>query len=170
MIVFAKEKFMKRIVFCLLAVLILMSCILSACGNKNTGSSPDQASPDQSAISETTVVLETTSEGGTVEKDPEGNKITKDKEGKLTHVEDKTGKTIEVTEYLAAHAWVENPASSGKENAGSGNSGSSGGSSDPDKKGDSKSSVSESDSVEEEIPVVIATVPNEEEMETLPDF
>nr|WP_316624246.1 hypothetical protein [uncultured Ruminococcus sp.] len=119
---------MKRLFFCLLAVLILTSCFLSACGNKNTGSTPDQ-----SAISETTVVLETTSEGGTVEQDPEGNKITKDKEGKVTHVEDKTGKTIEVTDYLATHAWVEADGSSVDGSVSSSGS-SSGGSSDSKKR------------------------------------
>lgn len=167
---------MKRVLFVLITI-ILVSVILTACGNKTNVSTADESSP-----AETTVVLETTAQGGTIEQDSEGNQITKDSDGKVVSVKDKNGTEVNVTEYLETHSWVEgvnngNEGSSSGLGAGSDNSLSSksgksdssqGGSS---KRDDSVSSGSSDDSnLEGEIPVVIATIPDEDELETLPDF
>nr|WP_316624252.1 lipoprotein [uncultured Ruminococcus sp.] len=162
---------MKRMIIAFLAVLILSSCVLSACGGNKTDSTPDQASVDQKVISETTVILETTAEGGTVEQDKEGNKITKDKEGKILSIEDKNGNPIDVAEYLTTHTLAENSViSDGSDNtADSGKSGksSSGASAES---GDKRKSESKDVDTEGEVPVVIATIPSDEELAELPDL
>ena len=134
----------------LLCLLIICSILFTACGEQESESTKDESTPD-----ETTVVLETTSDGGTIEQDSEGNKITKDENGKVVSVEDKDGNPVNVTEYLTTHTWVES-------NGGSGGSGGSSGS--------GSSSVSGDDAVEESIPVIIATIPDEDDMVELPDL
>lgn len=141
-----------KIIALLIVSALMVAVLLSACGEK-----PGEAPPDTSVITETTVVLETTADGGTVEKDSEGNKITKDKDGKVIAVEDKDGNTIEVTEYLKTHSWVE-----GNLN-GSGNSGNGSTSSAPD------STNADGEVLEGDLPVIIATVPDVEDQEVIPD-
>ena len=134
-----------------MVAILMIAALFSACGEKQNAASPDEA-----AITETTVVLETTADGGTIEQDSEGNKITKDENGKVVSVEDKDGNPIDVTEYLTTHTWVElNGDSSGGSN----------GSDSSDGSGDSND-----DNVEESIPVVIATIPDEDDTVELPDF
>ena len=168
---------MKRMIIAFLAVLILSSCVLSACGGNKTDSTPDQASVDQKVISETTVILETTAEGGTVEQDKEGNKITKDKEGKILSIEDKNGNPVDVKEYLTTHTLAENSViSDGSDNtADSGKSGKSSlsgseGSKLSGNNVNSNSSDPKSDQAEGEIPVIIATIPDDENLSELPDL
>lgn len=170
-----------RLLIGLLVVLMALSCMLSACGENSDKSTDNGANPD-SAVYETTVVLETTSDGGTIEQDSEGNQITKDDKGKVTSVKDKNGNNIDVTEYLTTHSWVEDNGSvsnnSSGSSSGSGSKSNSSGSSKSDNSKSSQggsdkgsaSSGSNSEEKEEEIPVVIATVPDEDEMETLADF
>lgn len=144
---------MKRFL-ALLIVVLVFSVVLSACGSKQTGSTPNEAE-----VTETTVVLETTEDGGSVEQDADGNKITKDKDGKVTAVEDKDGNPIDVATYLETHSWVEN--------AGSGNSSalSDSDSSNPGQSSDPQDSVTEGD-----IPVVIATFPDDDNVIEIPDI
>lgn len=166
-----------------ITILVVVMMLLSACGEKETKTTVDEAKP-----AETTVVLETTSEGGTVEQDSEGNKITKDSEGKVTKVEDKDGNPVDVNEYLSTHTWVENPSSkkpdldSSSNSSASDNSNpsnkssssaktgnpSSNGSGSPENNGGQNSTNSQDDE-EGEIPVVIATLPDDDDMIELPD-
>lgn len=170
----------KHLMFVSLFVMMIM--LLSACGEKKSEATADEAKP-----AETTVVLETTSDGGTIEQDSEGNKITKDEKGNILSVEDKDGKPIDVEEYITTHTWVVKDDSSGSaeksdgssgENSsghsdGSGISADSGGKSSSGS-GSGSSSISGSsdrdDTVEESIPVIIATIPDDENLEKLPDL
>ena len=160
----------------LLCLLIVCSILFTACGEKKSESTKDESSPD-----ETTVVLETTSDGGTIEQDSEENKITKDKDGKVIYVEDKDGNPIDVTEYLSTHSWVESnddsSSGSGSSGGGSGSSGggsdSSGGESDSSGggSGGSKSSSDLNDTtIEESIPVVVVTIPDDDDVNNLPEL
>ena len=98
---------MKKAFIIALSVL-MMTLLLAGCGKKETATS-DSATPDSSVsskITETTKVIETTTEGGTVEQDKEGNVIEKDKSGEIVSVKDEDGKIIEITEYITAHTYV----------------------------------------------------------------
>lgn len=161
----------------LICVLLIGSILFTACGKKKSESTKDEATHG-----ETTVVLETTGNGGTIEQDAEGNKITKDEKGNVLSVEDKDGKPVDVERYISTHTWVVNNDSSGT-SGGSGKSAGSNTSSRSDGSGisgdsEGKSSSGSSDSgsldreeiVEESIPVVVATIPDEDDMEKLPDF
>lgn len=167
-----------------LCLLIICSILFTACGEKENESTKDESAPG-----ETTVVLETTSNGGTIEQDSESNKITKDENGKVVSVEDKNGNSIDVTEYLTTHTWVEsNSNSSGGSGSsgslsssdrlgssgGSSESGSPGGSSGSSSSGSSggsgSSSVSGDEAVEESIPVIVATIPDDDDLVELPDL
>lgn len=167
----------KSVAAILLAAAVMIAVLLfSACGDTQTGVTPDETSD----TAETTVVLETTVDGGTVEQDAEGNKITKDKDGKVTAVEDKTGHSIDVVEYVTTHSWVETSGSAGSGNAGSGDPGSNaasgnGGSaaskpadSGNSGSGENTSSAVDDNGVEEDIPVIIATMPDDDDLIELP--
>lgn len=150
---------MKKILAILMTVLV-MAALLCACGEKS-----GEATPDEAAKIETTVVLETTADGGTVEKDPEGNIVTKDQDGNVTAVEDKDGNPLDVKEYLETHSYVQGSGSSSDSSGSS--SGSSGSSDSSGKSGDSSDSQ---DETEGEIPVIIATIPDDEDLIELPDL
>ena len=156
---------MKKWLLILAAAVITLSCILCACGDdkKDAKSEPESknAAEVTSASDETTVVLETTSEGDTVEKDSDGNKITRDKTGDIVAVEDKNGNPVEVTEYLTTHSWVER-----KENSQADSDKSESGQKD---NGEKKPSDVQKEDVEGEIPAIIASVPDDDEMIELPD-
>lgn len=164
----------------LIAVTLIFSCLLSACGEKPSDVAADDASADSAVVKETTVVLETTADGDSIELDSEGNKITKDKNGEIISVVDKNGKTIEVTEYITTHHWIieSNDAdSSAGKNSGSGTSSEKSSSQSGSKPAASSSSGSSSASsdndgedVEGDIPVIIATIPDDEDMIELPDL
>ena len=140
---------MKRIIALLFATLMI-AVLFSACGEKS-----NDATPDEAAVAETTVVLEYIADGGTLEQDPEGNFVTKDADGKVVSVEDKNGNPIDVVEYLETHSWVEgNPGGAGTKDA----------SSAPDE------TTSDGDVLEGEIPVIMATFPDVEDQEELPDI
>ena len=156
----------------IVSMFVMIILLLSACGEKKS-----EATPDEAKTAETTAVLETTSDGGTVEQDSEGNIITKNSEGKVTKVEDKNGVSIDVTEYLATHTWVENSASSEGGNnksesdkADHASSNSSTGSSriSGNEKNDSASSLN--NEAENDIPVIIATLPDDEDLSKSPDL
>lgn len=168
----------------LLCVLLIVSILFTACGKKKSKSTKDEAVPD-----ETTVVLETTGNGGTIEQDAEGNKITKDEKGNVLSVVDKDGKPVDVERYISTHTRVVSDDSSGTSGGsgksadsdgssssgrsdGSGISGDSGGKSSSEKSSGSSDSGSSDrgENVEESIPVVVATIPDEDDMEKLPDF
>ena len=82
-----------RLMYLIIGVFVIM--LLSACVEDNRSLSESKASTTElskveaTAVSETTAVLETTADGGTIEKDSEGNKITKDRDGRVVAVEDK---------------------------------------------------------------------------------
>ena len=174
----------KKVLIALLASAILLSVMLSACGDKQKNSSEDSSSGTEAAVTETTAVLETTAEGGTGEQDSEGNKITKDKDGIVIAVEDKDGNPIEVTQYVTTHSWVEQSGnSSNAEAAPSANSKTdknNNGSEDDKKTADSgkksdnsqssNASESQEEIVEESIPVIIATMPDEDDLIEIPDL
>lgn len=148
---------MKRITALIIAVLML-AVLLCSCGEKQD----DASTPDEVKIAETTVVLETTADGGTVEQDPDGNKITKDKDGKVTAVEDKDGNPVDVATYLETHSWVEEPGAGTA--GGTSSSPESGSSQSPD-----DSSDPQEDLTEGEIPVIIASIPDDADLIELPD-
>ena len=168
----------------LLCVLLIGSILFTACGKQKSDSTKDEAAPG-----ETTVVLETTGNGGTIEQDAEGNRITKDEKGNVLSVEDKDGKPVDVERYISTHSWVVSDDSSGtsggsEKSAGSDGSSSSGrsdgsgisgdtGGKSSSGKGSGSSDSGSSDRkeiIEESIPVIIATIPDEDDMEKLPDF
>ena len=112
---------MKKIIVIASAV-IMMTLLLAACGNSGKAT-PDSATPDSAVSStekETTKVIETTSQGGSIEKDKEGNVIEKDKDGTIVSVKDKDGKTIEITEYITTHTYIVDGGSSDTSSAASG--------------------------------------------------
>ena len=118
--------------------------------------------------------------------------ITKDEKGNVLSVEDKDGKPVDVERYISTHTWVVNNDSSGTSGGsgksagsdgstgstssgrsdGSGISGDSGGKSSSGKGSGSSDSGSSDrkEIIEESIPVVVATIPDEDDMEKLPDF
>lgn len=152
---------MKRFNYLMIIVVFTMMIMsLSACG-KNVSDS----TADEGIHNETTAVFGTTSEGGTVEIDSEGNKITKDNDGNVIKVEDKNGNPIDVTEYLITHSWV---TGTGADNTGS--SDKSNTSDNFKNNGGKYSSDQQDEEVEGDIPVVIATIPDEEDMIELPDI
>ena len=139
---------MKKIgIVFLAAVIIGLFCALSACGEDKKEDNKETAATVRktSAMQETTVVLETTSEGGTVEQDSEGNKITRDNNGEIIAVEDKNGNRIEITEYITTHQWITDSDSPGSSSIES----------------DGTSSDSGEEGVEDEIPVIIASIPED---------
>ena len=165
---------MKRALVIFIAALT-MTCVFCACNNNE-----QTKSTESTEIAETTVVIETTAKGGTVEKDPEDNIITKDENGKVIKVVDKNGKTIEVTEYLTTHSWVEYvPAAGSGSTSGSSKSEGASKAADPgssessDKKPSETTDKRESEKSEEvtegEIPVAIATVPDTDDQKVIPD-
>lgn len=160
-----------KVLICLVAAMLIVSCLISACASDSSKATVDQSTPVSESVKETTVIIETIAGGGTVEKDSEGNKITKDEKGAVIAVEDKEGNSLVVSEYLKTHSYVEysgstvkstdNPSNthpdSGKDK--SGTSGSEG----------STSSVGDNDS-EGEVPVIIATLPDDDELKNVPDL
>lgn len=168
----------------IISLFVITIMLLSACGEKKQESAANADKP-----AETTVVLETRADGGTLEQDAEGNKITKDEKGNVLSVEDKDGKPVDVEEYISTHTWVVNNDSAGNSDGSEKNTGSDGSSSSnhSDSSGSSGDSEGKSSSdkgsetsdggssdreeiVEESIPVALATVPDEEDMEKIPDF
>lgn len=161
-----------RMTICLLTLVFVLSCLMTACGDNKEQSVNNDAAPDSSAVQETVIVLETISDGSTVVQDSEGNKVTIDKSGNVTDVQDKSGNAVSVKEYMTTHSWIED--------AGfvffSGVDGSNGKSTDNSSakkdtgKSNSAKPTSDGDAVEEEIPVIVATLPDEDDMIELPDI
>ena len=142
---------MKKISLFILAVIFMLSFLLTACGSN----SKDDDLPSGEAQ---TVVIATTSDGGTVEQDAEGNRITFDSDGKVVTVEDKDGNPLDIAEFVSAHGWVEGRTDTQKvaDNTSSENSSSSSVPSEND------STSADNGSVEGDLPVVIATLPEDE--------
>lgn len=171
---------MKKRLAAVCTALIMTAMFLASCSCAGT---PDKLNSntsvvEQNATEETNEVLSTT-DGGTVEKDKEGNKLTRDSGGELKSVEDKNGNPVSVSEYLESHPEA-NTSSKSSSTSKSDSSKStvsskskatkSSSSSNTSSKTSSKtSSETTSEGVEEEIPVVIADVPDDEELETI-DF
>lgn len=174
----------KKVLITLLTAAILLSVMLCACGDKQNNASENSSIGTDAAVTETTAVLETTAEGGTVEQDSEGNKITKDKDGIVIAVEDKDGNPIEVTQYVTTHSWVEHsgkssgdsidPSINPKSDNGNKSNDSEKAETENNKKSDNsqKSNASENqeEQVEESIPVIIATLPDDEDLIELPEI
>lgn len=139
---------MKKTLLLLLVLMLTAMLLLSACGDdsdadetEQTGTSPVSASSVEDV---TMVVIEPTPSGGTVVTDSEGNKITRDSDGNITYIEDPNGAPVDVNEYIEEHP-QENTAPPAT-------SPSDGGASD----------------LEDEIPVVIATMPDDPELIEIP--
>ena len=112
--------------------------------------------------------------------------ITKDEKGNVLSVEDKDGKPVDVERNISTHTRLVNNDSSGTSgdlgksdgSISSGRSDDSGISDDSEGNSSSGKGSGSSDSgssdrkeiVEESIPVVVATIPDEDDMEKLPDF
>lgn len=158
----------------------LIIALLVACGKNSPEPVSGASELNSSSIQETTVLIETTPDGGTVEQDSEGNIITKDSSGKVTKVEDKNGNAVDVNNYLSDHPWVSAPKNSGdtssKGNGSSGSSDGSGntGSSSSDDSGDNSEDDpqdAESGDIEGDIPVIRATLPaDDSSLVELPDL
>lgn len=170
---------MKRIKFisAALGIVLMMAMLFTACGEdiEKTSSTEGTERP-----AETTVVLETTAQGGTVEQDAEGNTITKDSDGTVVSVVDKNGQPIEVAEYITTHSYINGIGSSDNMAEVSDNKSTASGSDTP-KETDTSSSVfspvdetvksgQHSNDTEETIPVIIATLPDDSELAELPDL
>lgn len=178
---------MKKIIAIAVSVFLAVT-IFTACGNNNSNK-------EKSDTSETLKLVETTPDGGTVEKDSESNIVTKDKNGKITSVKDKNGKKVDVDEYIKTHGSSVNKSSaktssdsssvskdtksknSSKSSKSKSTSKSSKKSSEnSSKKSDNKSSNSSksgkksSEVAEEKIPEVVVTVPDVDEQETIDGF
>ena len=155
-----------RLLIALTVALLIVCFALSACGEdkKDANSETESKNPTEitAASGETTVVLETTSDGGTVEQDSEGNKITIDKDGSVTSVEDRNGDPIDVADYLTTHKQAQQEGNtksdSGKSNIGQ------------EASEDKTPSDVQDDEIEDDIPVIIATLPNEDELVDLPEL
>ena len=161
-----------RLMYLIIGVFVIL--LLSACGEDNRSLSESKASTTEpskveaTAISETTAVLETTADGGTIEKDSEGNKITKDSDGRVVAVEDKNGNSIEITEYITTHSWIESKSNSGLSDNSAKEKDNLDESDDTTDK--ASATVPDSTEVEDEIPVVIATIPDVDDQAELPNF
>lgn len=162
--------------------LALIAAIFGGCG-----CSSDVSSDKKSTVSETLSVIETTPDGGTVERDAEGNTVTKDKNGAIISVEDKNGEALEVEEYIDSHPYAVSGGSADSKQGGSGGSDKNSSSASSSKsssktssnksssKSSSKSSTSSKSSsksssqaeTEEEIPEVIATIPDDDKIEEI---
>ena len=163
-----------KIISIFVCVVILSVMLLTACGEKKS-----DATGDEAKTTETTVVLETTAEGGTVEQDSEGNIVTKDHDGKVVSVTDKNGNSIDVVEYVTTHQWIEysntpdgnSSNSSSAANGGTSSGGKNSSSGTGDKKEDEKKASSDikDEKTEDSIPVEIATVPDEDDMKVISD-
>ena len=179
-------RMLKRGFIALFAVAFL-TLALVACGDEKTESSDNQSNTD-----ETTAVLETTADGGTVELDADGNTITRDKDGNIISIKDSAGNPIDLQEYARTHSWAleyiitEIKTSGGNDsgsgggnsysgnskdsgsNGSSGNNSGSGGSNQSNRSNDS--SDQQEDAAEEEIPVIIATLPDDGDVVELPSL
>lgn len=156
---------MKKL-FAVLSSLILIISAFAGCG---CVSDSPRAESSSSAV-------KSASENTSVKKDSEGNIITKDKNGKIISVRNIKGEELDIKDYLKAHpsqnqssskaSKVEKSTKSTKSKKNSKKSNS------LKAKNSSKSSKKKSSSevIEEEIPTVIATVPDEDEQETIDGF
>ena len=142
-----------RLFIALTAALLIICFALSACGeDKPAATETPTAQQSSDASAETTEVLETTADGGTVERDSEGNRITKDSDGGIVSVEDKSGASVDVNDYVASHPGTV-PSLTGNTQSGS--------------SGDT--SETQEEVVEGEIPVIIATIPDDDDLIELPE-
>ena len=189
----------------ILSAFIVIAMLMTACGENDSDKEVDLSATKSSNVEpstadrETTAILSTTAEGGTIEQDSDGYKITRDNSGKVVKVEDKNGNPVSVETYLITHTWVENPGSVGgrsdsstadsnsadgngnnsdtENNAADGSKNSSKDSASGDDKDTEKSNdnVQPTDAngepIEESIPVIIATLPDDDDdIVVLPDF
>lgn len=149
---------MKRYLLLAATIMMMLSILLTACRGTDTDSS------DNANAAETTAVLETTADGGTIEQDADGNVITKDSTGVVIAVEDKNGVSLDVSEYLSTHSTIQGNTPSGGSSAGDSKSGGS------SKKDNNSSDSIDDDAVEESIPVIVATIPDDEDIIDLSDI
>lgn len=160
---------MKIRLFAFVIAVIVIASLLAACGEK------DLDNTDTSIVFETTVVIETTADGGTVERDSDGNIITKNTEGEVVFVEDKNGNSVDVNKYVASHSWILNNDSDNIGNRGItggqsvGTSNSNSGESYGNKSDDNSSEIDD-EQVEETIPVVVATIPDNDDSIAISGF
>lgn len=82
----------------LIIFILIMAVLFTACGQNKTSSDK----PEGAAAS----VVETTSDGGKILKDSDDNVITLDKEGNIVSIKDKNGNFLIVEDYIYTHEWV----------------------------------------------------------------
>ena len=169
---------MKKLIVLIMAALTLLSAAACSCGG-----SGETGGKTYSAIEQETIkLLETTPDGGTVEKDKDGNTIEKDKDGEIVSVKDSDGNSVDIEQYKADYPVVSGKTESSKSSAVSGKTSSKASSSTLSDKTSSKTSSKSSktsstsgnnseDETEEEIPTIVVTMPeNPEELEEIPDL
>lgn len=174
------------IIICLMMLLELFT----ACGEDKSTASDDKKSGEEATTAvETVAVLETTADGGAIEQDSEGNKIIRDNTGKIIEIKDKEDNPVDITVYLSTHTWIEDPATTGgnsdsskvdndssdnktQNNDSNGTKDSSSKDSEDSEKTDQNVQPTSADGegLEESIPVVIATIPDDDDMIELPDL
>lgn len=153
----------EKITFLLIAVWFCAG-MLTACGENK---SSDLLSP-----AETTFVIETTADGGTIEMDSEGNQLTKDNEGNILAVQDKSGNSIDVQTYITEHYQTIDSDSANDNSSQNGSKGYSGGKSsngNSNLSADDDDNISDSD-IEDDIPQIEVTLPDEEKLQELPSL
>ena len=150
---------MKRI-FAVLICFVLISAMLAGCTCSVNVSMPDETTADSQ--DDTNLVLETTADGGSVELDNDGNLVTKDKNGDIVSVTDEKGNELDPVQYAEEH----NSGYAKSDSDSPDNEKSSKTAKDPKTSSSTKSdseNSSSSEEVEDEIPSVIAEVPDDED-------
>ena len=161
---------------------------------KSGGSAESRGEKSSAVEQETTKVLETTTDGGTVEEDKDGNILEKDKDGEIVSVKDSSGNSVDVEQYKAEHpafsGKTDNTSSSNGSKTSSTSSNSKTGSNTSSKSGSSSksssssnssnsgsssssnnSSQNDSDEVEGEIPTIVVTLPdNIDDLPEIPEM
>ena len=162
---------MKRAIALLTAALLLVGA-LAACGNKNDQKATEAATTAATEASKTTAteaanIIETTAEGGTVEKTADNFTGEKDKNGEIVSVKDSSGNSVPVQEYIEEHTSGNNSGntSNNTSSKSSDNSGNQGTSSQPSSSSKPQDSSKSDQEVEETIPQIIIELPDTEEYE-----
>lgn len=108
---------MKRIITITVLAVFVMS-LFAGCSCASGGNSSEKPKTTSSSKTEETMkVIETTPDGGTVERDAQGNTVTKDKDGNIKSVKDKNGKALDTGKYIKSHPSVKSGTSSSKSSA-----------------------------------------------------
>ena len=157
---------------------ILIFAFFSGCGCVNEKNSAPKTETASAKTEETLEVIKVTPEGGTVERDSDGNTIAKDKNGSITSVKNKNGKSLDIKKYLSSHpeAWrhpsdikasLDNKSKSSSKTSSKSNNKSK---SSKNKTNNSSKNTKSSEVVEKKIPVEVGDASDDDDTVKLPDF